>query len=165
MLSLSSLCSAPSLSLCLHSATHGTNARRGHSRAAQQRPAQAGPRAAHSSRGRDLVGQRRATRIRGAAAAQGGPARAAGKRRRPRRPDLRGIFRIPVSHPSRSQERSHGCHNNEKRGTGTYQLGDLRGGAGRRPLARSVDEARDESPSDVGDEKRGTRDPHPSGFR
>ena len=36
MLSLSSLCSAPSLSLCLHSATHGTNARRGHSRAAQQ---------------------------------------------------------------------------------------------------------------------------------
>jgi hypothetical protein len=51
-LSPSSLCSA--LSLSLHSATHSTNAWRGHSRAAQQptaAAAQTGPRAAHSSRG------------------------------------------------------------------------------------------------------------------
>ena len=129
-----------SLSVCLHSATHGTNARRGHSRATQQHTAAAAQQrtAAHGSSGQrtaaaaqqgheqrtavghDLVGQRRATRIRGTATAEGGPARAAGKRRRPHYLDLRGIFRIPVSHPSRSRESSHGCHNNEKRGTGTY---------------------------------------------
>jgi len=58
--------------------------------AAQQRTAAAAQQG-HEQRtavGRDLVGQRRATRIRGTATAEGGPARAAGKRRWARRPDL-----------------------------------------------------------------------------
>jgi hypothetical protein len=44
-----------------------------------------------------------------------------------------------------------------------YQLGDLCVGEGRRPLVCSVDEAPDESPSDVGDEEKGMRLPHSSG--
>jgi hypothetical protein len=96
-----------------------------------------------------------------------GPARVTGGRWRPRRPDLQGILSIPISNPHLEatvfREGSHGWHNNEKRGTTTYQIGELRSGAGRRPLACSSDEAQDRSPSDVGDEEREMRHPHPSG--